>query len=257
MRKREACLAVGLLIFGALQRDAPPAYASALPAYASALPTYASALPVYASALPAYVSVLTAYASALPAEAQMGTVEFPYESSANVESELKGKIKVDLISVELPAGGFEFSIDTTKPFSPSSPGEQIQSPAIRVANHSVVPVKVEISQVAEIGEDDVTFTPKFGNGPEQKFQLLDRVSEVGAPGTAVLVLGTSGKVYSNETDFEQYAILPGRKNIFITRIGANESTDLNLYGKVSPDFYGKYEFTVSPTIKISTINAAD
>lgn len=223
MKKRRACMAAGLLILGALQRDAPPAYAGAL-----------------------------------PGGAEMGTVEFVYdESSASAESELRGKIRVDLIAVELPAGGFEFNIDTTEPFSPENPGEQIQSPAIRVANHSVVPVKVEISQVAEIESEDVRFSPKFGNGPDQSFQLLDRVSEVGAPGTAILVLGASGASYRSEAEFEQYAILPGRKDIYVTRIEANGSTDLNLYGKVSPDFYGEYEFTVTPTIKISTVNAAD
>ena len=188
----------------------------------------------------------------------MGTVEFLYdESSASAESELRGKIKVDLISVEMPAGGLEFNVDTTEAFSLERPGEQIQSPLIRIANHSVVPVKVEIAQVAEIGREDVRFSPKFGNGPEQKFQLLDKVSKVGAPGTAILVLGASGASYSSEADFEQYAILPGRRNIFVARIEANGSRDLNLYGKISPDFYGEYEFTVSPTLKISTANSAD
>lgn len=223
MKKTTVCAAAGLMILCAFQRDAPPAYAGAL-----------------------------------PGNAESGTVEFLIEeSSASAESELRGTIKVDLISVELPAGGFEFNIDTTEPFSPASPGEQIQSPAIRVANHSVVPVKVEISQVAELEENDVRFSPKFGTGPEQRFQLLDKVSEVGAPGTAILVLGASGTVYRNEPDFEQYALLPGKKDIFVTRIEAYGSKNLNLYGKVSPDFYGAYEFTVSPIIKISTVNAAD
>ena len=222
MRKLGACLAAGMMILCALQRDAPPAYGETVPA------------------------------------AEMGTVEFLYdESSASAESELRGKIKVDLISVEMPAGGLEFNVDTTEAFSLERPGEQIQSPVIRVANHSVVPVKVEISQVAEIGEEDIRFSPKFGSGPEQKFQLLDKVSKVGDPGTAILVLGASGVSYSSEADFEQYALLPGRRDIFVARIEANGSTDLNLYGKISPDFYGEYEFTVSPTLKISTVNAAD
>ena len=224
MRKLGACLAAGMIILYAFQRDAPPAYGEVLSGTA----------------------------------AEMGTLEFPVdESSATAKSELRGKIKVDLISVELPAGGFEFNIDTTEPFSPEYPGEQIQSPVIRVANHSVVPVKVEISQVAEISEEDIRFSPKFGSGPEQKFQLLDKVSKVGDPGTAILVLGASGVSYSSEADFEQYALLPGRRDIFVARIEANGSTDLNLYGKISPDFYGEYEFTVSPTLKISTVNATD
>lgn len=223
MRRTGACVAAGLIILCALQRDAPPAYANTV---------------------------------GEPAET--GTLEFlKEESSASAESELRGRIKVDLISVELPAGGLEFNVDTTEPFTPQNPGLQIQSPAIRVANHSVVPVKVEISQVAEIEEGDVIFSPKVGNGPEQKFQLLDKVSGVGEMGTAILVLGTSGKAYSSEADFEQYAILPGKKDIFVARIEANGSTNLSLFGKVSPDFYGEYEFTVSPTIKISTVNAAD
>lgn len=226
MRRTAACAAAGLMILCMLQRDAPSAYAS----------------------------------GETPGAAEKGTVEFlADESSASAESELRGRIRVDLISVELPAGGLEFSINAAEPFSLEHPGEQIQSPAIRVANHSVVPVKVEVSQVAEMQEEDVRFSPKFGdgNGPEQKFRLMDRLSEVGAPGTAVLVLGTSGAVYRSEAEFEQYAILPGRENIFVARIEANGSTSLNLYGKISPDFYGEYEFTVRPTIKISTVNAAD
>ena len=179
------------------------------------------------------------------------------DGAADVKSELTGTIKVELISVELPVGGIEFEVDPSQPFSLATPGEQIQSPVIRVANHSVVPVKVEISQVAEISEEDIRFSPKFGSGPEQKFQLLDKVSKVGDPGTAILVLGASGVSYSSEADFEQYALLPGRRDIFVARIEANGSTDLNLYGKISPDFYGEYEFTVSPTLKISTVNAAD
>lgn len=227
MGKQGVLVAAGLMILCAFQRDAPPAYA----------------------------------ANETLGEAETGIKEFLYEeSSATADSVLKGKIKVDLISVELPAGGFEFNVDTTMPFSPQSPGGQIQSPAIRVANHSVVPVKVEISQVAELGEHDVNFAPKFGNiqsGPEQKFELLDKVSGVGAPGTAILVLGVSGAVYHDEADFEQYAILPGRKDIFVTRLEALGSQNLSLYGKVSPDFYGAYDFTVRPTLKISTVNAAD
>lgn len=226
MNRTTACVVAGLMILCMFQRDAPLVYA----------------------------------ASEISGSAEMGTVEFlSEESSASAESELRGRIKVDLISVELPAGGLEFNINASAPFSLSDPGGQIQSPAIRVANHSVVPVQVEISQVAEIVEKDVRFSPKFGdgNGPEQKFQLMDRLSRVGEPGTAILVLGTSGTVYASERDFEQYAILPGKKDIFVTRIEANGSADLNLYGKISPDFYGEYEFTVRPTMKISTVNAAD
>lgn len=224
MRKTAACMAAGMMILCAFQRDAPPAYA----------------------------------ANETLGASELGTVEFLYEeSSASAESELRGKIKVDLISVELPAGDFDFNIDPTMPFSPQRPGEQIQSPTIRVANHSVVPVKVEISQVAEVGESDVNFAPKFANGPEQKFQLLKKVSGVGAPGTAILVLGVSGTAYQDEADFEQYAILPGRRDIFVTRLEAQGSENLSLYGKISPDFYGAYDFTVRPTLKISTVNAAD
>ena len=43
--------------------------------------------------------------------------------------------------------------------------QQIQSPLIRVANHSVVPVKLEISQVPEIKKEDLVYAPKVGAGP--------------------------------------------------------------------------------------------
>ena len=194
------------------------------------------------------------------AEEQAETKEFEFvmeSSSTEVVSELKGTIKVELISVELLAGGFDFNIDPEAAFSPQSPGGQIQSPLIRVANHSVVPVKLEISQVPEIKKEDVVYAPKFGAGPEQSFRLSGKVSETTAPGTAILVLGTAGTTYRSEADFEQYAILPGRTNIPVTELEAHGSRDLKLYGKASADFYGAYQFTVSPTLKISTVNAAD
>ena len=143
------------------------------------------------------------------------------------------------------------------PFSPASPDGQIKSPSIQVSNHSVVPVKLEIAQVAEVKEEDVAFAPRFGDGPEQKFRLLGKVGEVQEPGTAILVLGTEGMTYRSEADFEQYAILPGRTDIPITRIEAWGTRKLKLYGKVTPDFYGAFQFTVSPTLKISTVNVND
>lgn len=177
--------------------------------------------------------------------------------SADVESELKGRIKVKLISVELPVGGLEFEIDPALPFSPERPGEQIKSPSIQVTNRSVIPVKLEIAQVPELREDDVVYAPRFGDGPEQKFRLLGRVSEVMDPGAAILVLGIEGQSYQNEADFEQYAILPGKEHIPVTRIEAWGTRKLKLYGKVNPDFYGAFQFTVKPTLKISAVNAAD
>ena len=62
MRKLGACLAAGMIILYAFQRDAPPAYGEVLSG----------------------------------AAAEMGTLEFPVdESSATAKSELRGKIKVD------------------------------------------------------------------------------------------------------------------------------------------------------------------
>jgi len=179
----------------------------------------------------------------------------PEESGASRDSVLTGSIKVELISVELPAGGIEFQVNTDIPFSADDPGAQIQGPDIHVANHSVVPVKLEISQVAEVGEEDVVFSPRFSEQEEQTFRLVDRVSGTGPPGSAILVLGVAGARYSSEQEFERYAIVPGRQNIFITDIPAEESRELNLYGKVTPDFYGEYQFTVRPTLKISAVQS--
>ena len=179
----------------------------------------------------------------------------PEESSATSDSVLTGSIKVELISVELPAGGIEFQVTTDIPFHPDEPGAQIQGPAIHVANHSVVPVKLEISQVAEVGREDVIFTPRFSDQMEQAFHLVDKVAGTGPPGSAILVLGVAGTTYGSEQEFEQYAIVPGKRDIFITDIPAEESRELNLYGKVTPDFYGEYQFTVRPTLKISAVQA--
>ena len=199
---------------------------------------------------------LPVYAGEYPYEAGSGELEFdPEESGASAESKVTGHIKVELISVEMPAGDFEFQVDTKAPFQLISPGKQIQSPGIRIRNRSVVPVKLEISQVAEIKEDDVQFSEKFSDAFEQSFQLVDRISGVGPPGTAILVLGVEGKQYSEES-FEKNAIVPGKKDIFITDIPAEEERTLELYGKVAPDYYGAYQFTVRPTLKISAVQAA-
>ncbi|EHI60404.1 MAG: hypothetical protein ACLTC4_18915 [Hungatella hathewayi] len=179
----------------------------------------------------------------------------PEDSGASRDSVLTGSIKVELISVELPAGGIEFQVNTDIPFHADNPGAQIQGPDIHVANHSVVPVKLEISQVADVGEGDVVFSPQFSEQVEQTFRLVDKVSGTGPPGSAILVLGVAGTRYGSEQEFEKYAIVPGRQNIFITDIPAEESRELNLYGKVTPDFYGEYQFTVRPTLKISAVQA--
>ena len=196
-----------------------------------------------------------AYAGEYQHEAASGELEFdPEESSASADSKVTGHIKVELISVEMPAGDFEFQIDPTIPFQLANPGEQIQSPGIRIRNRSVVPVKLEISSVADIKDEDVRFMEKFADTMEQSFQLVDRISGVGPPGTAILVLGVEGQTYS-ETSFEQDAILPGKQNIYITDIPAEEERTLELYGKAAPDFYGAYQFTVRPTLKISAVQA--
>ena len=98
----------------------------------------------------------------------------PEESGASRDSVLTGSIKVELISVELLAGGIEFQVNTDIPFSADDPGAQIQGPDIHVANHSVVPVKLEISQVAEVGEEDVVFSTRFSEQVEQTFRLVDK-----------------------------------------------------------------------------------
>lgn len=119
--------------------------------------------------------------------------EFRAENlSTSVPSELKGAIKVELISVELLVGGLELKIDPSLPFNPGSPGKQIKSPSIRILNHSAVPVQLEIAQMSEVKEEDAVYAPKFGGGPEQKFHLLGKVSEVQAPGAAIPVPGTKG-----------------------------------------------------------------
>lgn len=204
-----------------------------------------------AQAVPAYASP-----SQMPDEAGRSEVIFlPDESSASADSTVTGRINVQLISVEMPAGDFDFNLDAGGPFRLSDPGAQIQSPDIHVVNRSVVPVKVEISQIAGITEKDLVFSEQFSDQEEQTFRLVNRLSEVGPFGTAILVLGVSGATYSSEQEFEQYAMVPGRTNIFLTEIPAEDSRDLNLYGKITPDFYGEYSFTVRPTLKISAVQA--
>lgn len=184
------------------------------------------------------------------------------DESRAVDTEVMGTIDVALLSVTMPADGFEFQVSPANDFNAvTNPGGQITSPTnLKVTNNSVVPVRLEIAEVADIGAGDVTFHgEKFPGGPDQSFQLVDQVSKVGTPGTAILVLGIENVHYRDNTDFEQYAIYPGRTGIEITSLTAvgttGESATLQLYGKVAADFYGSYQFTVRPTLKISAVRA--
>ena len=174
-----------------------------------------------------------------------------------VDTELVGKIKVNLISVAMPSDGFDFQVYPEREFDAvNCPDGQIVGPdRLEVTNHSVVPVRLEISRVEDIRADDVVFAEKFPGGPEQSFRLLDSLSGVGPPGTALLVLGISDKHYTSREEFEQYAICPGKPNIPVADLEAEETVSLKLYGKVAPDFYGAYRFTVRPTLKISALKA--
>ncbi len=183
--------------------------------------------------------------------------------SRSVDTELLGTIDVALLSVTMPADGFEFQVNPADDFdAATNPGGQITSPTnLTVTNNSVVPVLLEIAEVADIETGDVDFHgEKFPGGPDQSFRLVDQISKVGNPGTAILVLGIENVHYRDNADFEQYAIYPGRTGIEIARLTAvgtaGESATLQLYGKVAADFYGSYQFTVRPTLKISAVRAS-
>ena len=180
------------------------------------------------------------------------------EGSHSVETELQGTIEVSLISAALPSD-VEFGVDPEGRFdATANPGGQIQGPSpteFRIRNNSVVPVRLEIAEVEELRQGDVVFSEAFAGGPVQSFRLVDRISEVEEYGTAILVLGTRDRRYGNNEEFEHYAIRPGRTGIFVAEIPAEGEAVLKLYGKVAPDFYGAFEFTVRPTLKISTVRA--
>ena len=191
------------------------------------------------------------------AETEMGDVTFPIQdSSAEQNSVLTGNINVELLSIALPAGGLEFTVDTQEEFRLDNPGLQFEDMDLPIINRSKVPIQVEVSQIAEVTERDLRFEEKFSDQEKQSFQLVDQISKVGPMGTAILVLGVSGQTYGSVQEFERQAFVPGRADsIFITKIPAEETTHLRLYGKVAPDFYGKHQFTVRPTLKISAVRA--
>lgn len=194
-----------------------------------------------------------------PGPAEETNVEFSVlEQSRSVETELHGTIEVSLISAALPSD-VEFSVDPAGSFDVrSDPGGQIQSPSpseFKIINNSVVPVRLEIAEVGETRPGDIVFTGTFSGGPQQSFRLVERISEVNEYGTAILVLGTTGRTYRSETDFEQYAICPGKTNILVADLAAEEEAGLQIYGKVAADFYGAYQFTVRPVLKISAVRS--
>lgn len=187
-------------------------------------------------------------------------VTFPKtDGSHEVPTELKGVIEVSLISATLPSD-VEFGVNPERNFTLDDPGAQMDNPSpdkFTVTNHSAVPVRLEIASVDYLKPGDVTFASLKGdydNGPGQAFRLVDRISEVNAYGTAILVLGEAGAAYRSGGEFEQYAICPGKVGIPVAeRIEAESAAKLQIYGKVMADFYGEYQFTVRPTLKISTV----
>jgi len=203
-------------------------------------------------------------AAAQGRERPVGTVEETkvefsmLAESRSVETELRGTIDVSLISAALPSD-VEFTVNPEGIFdAAANPGGQILCPSpaeFKITNNSVVPVRLEIAEVGDIRQGDMAFSETFPGGPPQNFRLVDQVSEVKEFGTAILVLGTAGRGYSSEADFEQYAICPGKTNILVADLGAGEETGLQIYGKVSADFYGAYQFTVRPVLKISAVRA--
>ena len=183
------------------------------------------------------------------------------QGSESLETEMLGTVAVSLISVTLPSDGVEFQVNPEAGFDArTNPGGQITGPDavnFKVVNHSAVPVRLEIAEVEEMdNSQDVMFAPSFPGGPVQSFRLVDRVSEADEPGTAILVLGRADKRYTGNADFEQYAICPGKKGILITDLQAGEEAGLQIYGKAEADYYGAYQFTVKPTLKISAVRAS-
>ena len=106
----------------------------------------------------------------------------------------------------------------------------------------------------------MSYAPAFEGGPEQKFQLYGTLSEVDAQeyGAGILVLGTEDDIYTKESDFERCAIVPGiEEAVTVTNVEAWGTRKLKLYGKVKPDFYGDFQFTVTPMLKISAVNVTN
>lgn len=210
-------------------------------------------VPAYGAGMPVLSGVRSGEA---PTGVELGGIELnpEEEESASVPMEMKATLMASLISVAMPADGFEFQVNPEASFDLSDPAGQITSPDVKIENRSVVPVKLEISQV-EVREDEIRFSEKFSNDYVQSFKLVDTLSEVGPPGTAILVLGMENRQYRSSREFEHYAICPGKTGIYVAEIEAGGTTTLKLYGKAAPDFYGSYEFTVRPTLKISAVQA--
>lgn len=189
------------------------------------------------------------------AEVETGDITFPIQdSSVAQDSVLIGNINMELLSIATSAGGLELTVDTLKEFGLGNPGGQFENMDLSVMNRSKVFTQVEVSQIAEVTRGDLHFEDKLSDQKKQSFQLVDQISRVGPTGTAILVLGVSDQTYSTTQEFEWQASLPGRTgNIYITEILAEETVYLELYGKVTPDFYGQYQFTVRPTLKISAV----
>lgn len=183
--------------------------------------------------------------------------------NSEASTEFTGTVVATLISVTLPAS-IPFSMDTTKPFDPTSGKNQAITPtAAQIENRSIVPVVLEVTGM----DADATSTtiqnphPSLG-GPTLPFTLVDTVAGVSEPGTAILALRSRGETFGSMQAFERYALTLGRPAgdypLWVTSVPAYGTAQLEIYGKAASSWeYGHYSFTVVPELKVRVLRSGE
>lgn len=160
------------------------------------------------------------------------------EGEASQAVEFKATIAPAILDVALPAN-ISFSVDLSRG------GDQVISPSAAVVqNRSLVPVKVEVTAVAE---------PQAGALPVRLKQTL---AEVRGTGDMLLALGPAGLDMADPAGLQAVEGLAltaaGPQRTLAAKVNAQTELALQVYGHFAFDAgYRGGEFTVTPTLKIS------
>lgn len=210
------------------------------------------------------------------AAASEAVLDLDEHGEAGAEASITGTVRAHLVSATLPSS-IAFTFDPAAEFDPTAGKNQVDTPsAAAAANHSVVPVVLEITQV-QVPEPVVGNHPL--NGSEQTLKLVARVDDafeedetgvlkrtaqgVGEAGTAILAVRPRGETFGTTAEFEQYALVtdgsiteqaPRRA----ATLPAESTVPLEVYGKFASDrFYGEYAVGVKVTFKIRALQSGE
>ena len=217
-----------------------------------------------------------AFAADAPASGEAALALDEKGENDSASTEITGTIRASLLSAVLPAN-IAFTYDPAAEFDPAAGKNQVKTPeAAKAANNSVVPVVLEITEVA-VPDPVVGHHPL--NGSEQTLKLVAHVDDVfekdpegnaeraaqgvGEPGTAILAVRPRGERFSTTAVFEQYALVTDGSitqaaPVRAATLPAQSTVPLEVWGKFASDrFYGEYGVRVRVTFRIRALQSGE